>query len=47
MNTLWIVVIGAVVIYLAYNFYARRVDREVIQADAKTRHSRKNVHGWR
>jgi carbon starvation protein len=35
MNTLWIVVIGAVVIYLAYNFYARRIDRDVIQADAK------------
>jgi carbon starvation protein len=35
MNTLWIVVIGALVIYLAYNFYARRVDREVIQSDAK------------
>jgi carbon starvation protein len=35
MNTLWIVVIGAVVIYLAYNFYARRIDRDVIQSDAK------------
>ncbi len=35
MNTLWIVVIGAVVIYLAYNFYARNVDRKVIQVDAK------------
>lgn len=35
MNTLWIVVIGAAVIYCAYNFYARRVDKEVIQADAK------------
>jgi carbon starvation protein len=35
MNTLWIVVIGAIVIYLAYNFYARRIDRYVIQADAK------------
>jgi carbon starvation protein len=35
MNTLWIVVIGAVSIYLAYNFYARRIDRDVIQADAK------------
>jgi carbon starvation protein len=35
MNTLWIVVIGAVVIYLAYNYYARRVDRAVIQSDAK------------
>ncbi len=35
MNTLWIVVIAAVVIYLAYNFYAKMVDRDVIQADAK------------
>ena len=35
MNTFWIVVIGAVVIYLAYNFYAKRIDRDVIQADPK------------
>src|SRR5262252_10687092 len=35
MNTLWIVVIGVVCIYLAYNFYARRIDREVIRSDAK------------
>ena len=35
MNTLWIVLIAAVVIYLAYNFYAKNVDRTVIQADAK------------
>jgi carbon starvation protein len=35
MNTFWIVVIGALVIYLAYNFYAKRVDKNVIQADAK------------
>jgi carbon starvation protein len=35
MNTLWIVVIGALTIYLAYNFYARRIDKNVIQADAK------------
>jgi carbon starvation protein len=34
MSSLWIVVIGVVVIYLAYNFYARRIDRTVIQADA-------------
>ncbi|HET7676420.1 MAG TPA: carbon starvation CstA family protein, partial [Candidatus Limnocylindrales bacterium] len=34
MNSLWIVVIGAVVIYLAYNYYAKRIDRTVIQADA-------------
>ena len=35
MSSLWVVVIGVVVIYLAYNFYARRIDRVVIQADAK------------
>lgn len=35
MNTLWIVVIGALVIYLAYNFYARQIDRKVIQSDAQ------------
>src|SRR6266511_1361318 len=33
MSSLWIVVIGVVVIYLAYNYYARWVDRTVIQAD--------------
>jgi len=35
MNTFWIVVIGALTTYLAYNFYARRIDRNVIQSDAK------------
>ncbi len=35
MNTFWIVVIAIVVIYLIYNFYARRIDRDVIQSDAK------------
>jgi len=35
MNSLWVVLIGAVVIYLAYNYYARRIDRVVIQADPK------------
>jgi carbon starvation protein len=35
MNSLWVVVIGAVIIYLAYNFYARRIDRTIIQADPK------------
>jgi carbon starvation protein len=34
-NTLWIVIIAAVVIYVAYNFYAKSIDRNVIQADAK------------
>jgi carbon starvation protein len=35
MNTMWIVVIAAIVIYVAYNFYAKRIDRDVIQTDAK------------
>jgi carbon starvation protein len=35
MNTLWIVVIAAIVIYVAYNFYAKRVDRDIIQSDPK------------
>ncbi len=34
MNTLWIVLIAAIVIYTAYN-YARRIDRNVIRSDAK------------
>jgi carbon starvation protein len=35
MNTLWIVVIGAVAIYLAYNYYAKPIDRDVIRSDPK------------
>jgi len=35
MNTLWIVVIAAVIIYLAYNFYAKQIDRNIIKTDAK------------
>jgi carbon starvation protein len=35
MSSLWVVVIGVVVIYLAYNYYARRIDRVVIQSDPK------------
>jgi carbon starvation protein len=35
MNTLWIVVIGIVVIYIAYTQYARRIDRNVIRSDPK------------
>ena len=35
MNTLWVVVIAVVVIYAAYNYYAKRIDRNIIQADAK------------
>ena len=34
MNTLWMVLIAVLVIYVAYA-YAKRVDRNVIQADAK------------
>ncbi len=35
MNTLWIVVLGTVFIYAAYNFYAKRIDRDIIKSDAK------------
>jgi len=35
MSTLWIVVIGVLTAYLAYNLYAKRIDRNVIQSDAK------------
>ncbi len=35
MNTFWIVIIGAVVIYLAYNYYAKRIDQNIIQSDPK------------
>ncbi|MGH2556914.1 MAG: carbon starvation CstA family protein [Actinomycetota bacterium] len=35
MNSLWVVVIGVAVITLAYNLYAKRIDRTVIQADAQ------------
>ena len=31
MSSLWVVVIGVVVIYAAYTFYAKRIDRTVIQ----------------
>src|SRR5436309_12598210 len=33
MSSLWIVVIGVVVIYVAYNYYAKRIGRAVNQAD--------------
>src|SRR5437899_4630910 len=33
MNTLLAVIIGALTVYLAYTLYARRIDRNVIQAD--------------
>ncbi len=35
MTTLWIVVIGVLTTYLAYNLYAKRIDRNVIQSDRK------------
>src|ERR1017187_7594526 len=35
MNTLWIVVIATVVIYMRYNFYARRSAGNLIRADEK------------
>ncbi len=35
MNTLIVLVIGIVVIYLGYTLYAKRVDSEIIQADPK------------
>ncbi len=35
MNTFWIVVLGAIYIYLIYNYYARRIDRDIIQSDPK------------
>jgi carbon starvation protein len=33
MNSLWVVLIGVVVIFLAYRFYAKQIDRKVIQSD--------------
>jgi carbon starvation protein len=33
MSSLWVVVIGGIVIFLAYNLYAKAIDRRVIQAD--------------
>ena len=35
MNAAMVAVLGAIVIYLAYNFYARRIDRDVIQPDPR------------
>jgi carbon starvation protein len=35
MNAAVVAVLGAIMIYLAYNFYARRIDRDVIQPDPK------------
>jgi len=35
MNSFWIVILSVLTIYLVYNFYAKRIDRNVIQPDAK------------
>ena len=35
MNTLILVILGGGMIYLIYTLYARRIDREIIQSDAK------------
>jgi carbon starvation protein len=35
MNTLWVVLVGGVMLYLIYTLYARRIDKEIIQSDAK------------
>jgi carbon starvation protein len=35
MNTLIMLVVSAVVVYLAYTLYARRIDKTVLQADGK------------
>jgi carbon starvation protein len=35
MNTLILVVLGGVMIYLIYTLYSRRIDRDIIQADPK------------
>src|SRR5215218_3682663 len=35
MNSLWVVLIGLVVIFIAYRFYAKQIDRRVIQSDAE------------
>src|SRR5579884_1307863 len=35
LNTLIAVIIGAITVYLGYNHYARRIDRDVIEADPK------------
>jgi carbon starvation protein len=35
MNTLVIVILSVLTTYLAYNFYAKRIDRNIIESDAK------------
>lgn len=46
MNTLWIVVIGVLTSVLAYNLYAKRIDRNIIRSDAK-RATPRRCTGWR
>ena len=46
MNSFWVVVVGAVIITVAYQLYAKRIDRVVIQADAnKTTPARMYMDG--
>jgi carbon starvation protein len=33
VNSLWVVAVGVVVIFIAYNFYAKSIDRRVIRAE--------------
>jgi len=35
MNSFWIVILSVATVYLTYNFYAKRIDKNVIQSDAK------------
>jgi carbon starvation protein len=35
MNSFWIVILSVLTVYLTYNLYAKRIDRNVIQPDAK------------
>jgi hypothetical protein len=35
MNTLVAIILGVLVFYLAYTFYAKRVDAQIIRADPK------------
>ena len=35
MNSLWIVILSVLTVYLTYNLYAKRIDRNVIRSDAK------------
>jgi carbon starvation protein len=35
MNTLIALILGVLVFYLAYQFYAKRIDAQIIQADPK------------